>query len=38
MGSVYKARHPNYAEPVALKVAHDAVAEEITLSRRFQNE
>lgn len=38
MGSVYKARHPNYAEPVALKVAHDAVAAEVTLSQRFQNE
>jgi serine/threonine protein kinase len=38
MGTVYKARHPDYAEPVALKVAHTLVAEEISLSQRFYNE
>ena len=37
-GNVYKARHPDFAAPIALKVAHPAVAEDLTLSQRFQNE
>jgi serine/threonine protein kinase len=38
MGTVYKARHPDYADPVAIKIAHILVAEEISLSQRFYNE
>lgn len=38
MGSVYKAHHPDFAAPFALKIAHVAVAEDATLSQRFQKE
>jgi serine/threonine protein kinase len=38
MGNVFKATHPNYPSPIALKVAHRRVAQDPELSARFQNE
>jgi serine/threonine protein kinase len=38
MGNVFKATHPSYPDPIALKVAHRRVAQDAELSARFQNE
>jgi serine/threonine protein kinase len=38
MAVVYKARHPGFPKPVALKIANMLVVEDIDLSQRFEGE
>jgi eukaryotic-like serine/threonine-protein kinase len=38
MGMVFRASHPSYPTPVALKVAHHHVAQDPVLAARFENE
>lgn len=38
MGAVYKAKHPSFPGPVAIKIAHETTHQDPLLAKRFANE